>query len=312
MRVIRHLPRVQAPLPRVVLTLGNFDGVHRGHQAIIAAARAKAKASDGQVVVLTFHPHPLAVLAPERAPTMIQSLHDRLLTLRDVGVDVAVAQRFTRTFATLEPDAFVERFLMQSLEILHVVVGYNVSFGRGRTGSAATLASLGARLGFATETVGPVQAGDVVVSSSAIRNAVLAGDVVRARTLLGRTYRLRGRVVVGERRGRTLGFPTANLQVPPRVAVPAHGVYAVHVHTGGVAWPGVLNIGVRPTFGEARRTIEAHLLDWTGDLYGRWIELEFVARLRGEQRFDGPAALREAIAADVAHARRVLSDPSRP
>src|SRR6185436_191490 len=138
------------------------------------------------------------------------------------------------------PEAFVERFLMPSLEILHVVVGYNVSFGRGRRGSAATLASLGARLGFGTETVGSVQVGDVVVSSSATRDAVLAGDVARAQTLLGRAYRLRGRVVVGERRGRTLGFPTANLHVPPRVAVPAHGVYAVYVHTGGVARPGVV------------------------------------------------------------------------
>ncbi len=312
MRVIRHLPRLTAPLERVVLTLGNFDGVHRGHQAIIAAARSKAKALGGQVVVLTFHPHPLGVLAPDRAPAMIQSLHDRLLTLRDVGVDVAVAQRFTRAFATLESDAFVERFLMPSLEIVHVVVGYNVSFGRGRTGTAATLASLGARLGFGTETVGSVQVGDVVVSSSAIRDAVLAGDVARARTLLGRPYRLRGRVVVGEQRGRTLGFPTANLHVSPRVAVPAHGVYAVYLHTDGVARPAAVNIGVRPTFGEARRTIEAHVLDWSGDLYGRWVDLEFVARLRGEQRFDGPVALREAIANDVAHARRVLVDPSRP
>jgi riboflavin kinase/FMN adenylyltransferase len=310
MRVIRHLPRVRAPLRRVVLTLGNFDGVHRGHQAIVAAAQAKAEAMGGQVVVLTFHPHPLAVLAPERAPGMIQSVHGRLLALRDAGVPVVVLQRFTRTFASLDPEAFVERYLRPSLDIAHVVVGYNVTFGRGRSGTAATLAELGARLGFSVETVGPVQIGDVVVSSSRVREALRTGDVARAQALLGRPYRLRGRVVAGDRRGRTLGFPTANLHVKPRVIVPADGVYAARVHLGGgAAHPGVVNVGVRPTFGVARRTIEAHVLDWSGDVYGRWLAIEMVARLRGEQRFDGPAALREQIAADVAQARRALASP---
>lgn len=311
MRVIRHLPRVPAPLRRVVLTLGNFDGVHRGHQAIIAQARARAAALNGQVVALTFHPHPLAVLAPERASPMIQSLHDRLATLRTAGVDVAVAQRFTRAFAAYEPRAFVERFLLPSLELVHVVVGYNVTFGRGRSGTAETLAALGAELGFDVEAVGPVQAGDEAVSSSAIRRAIAEGNVARAELLLGRSYRLRGRVVTGEQRGRTLGFPTANLHVPPRVVVPAHGVYAVRVQIGTRAVPAVMNVGIRPTFGELRRTIEAHLLDWTGDLYGRWLDVDFVARLRNEQRFDGVEALKAAIVADVAAARTVLGAPSR-
>jgi riboflavin kinase/FMN adenylyltransferase len=310
MKVIRHLPRVPARLERVVLTLGNFDGLHRGHRAIVERARAAAAARGGRVVALTFHPHPIAVLAPERATPMIQSLHDRLAGLRGLGVDVVVAQRFTRTFASFAPEAFVEQFLLRSLGLLHVVVGYNVTFGQGRTGTAETLAALGARLGFEVETVGPVTIDGVAVSSSAIRKALGAGDVERGAALLGHAHRLRGRVVTGERRGRTLGFPTANLHVPPRVLVPAHGVYAVRAHLGGAVHPGVLNIGVRPTFGEARRTIEAHLLDWDGDCYGRWLELELVARLRGEQRFDGPDALRAQIAADVANARRVLASDS--
>jgi riboflavin kinase/FMN adenylyltransferase len=306
MKVIRHLLRLSAPLDRVVLTLGNFDGLHRGHRAIVERARAAAAARNGRVVALTFHPHPLAVLAPERAAPMIQSLHDRLAGLRSLGVDVVIAQRFTRTFASLAPEQFVEQFLLRSLGLLHVVVGYNVTFGRGRAGTAETLAALGARLGFEVETVGPVTVDGVAVSSSAIRKALAAGDVERAAALLGRTHRLRGRVVTGERRGRTLGFPTANLHVPPRVLVPAHGVYAVRAHVDGTVHPAVLNIGVRPTFGEARRTIEAHLLDWDGDCYGRWLELELVARLRGEQRFDGVEALRAQIASDVAQARRLL------
>src|SRR5215467_1444529 len=151
MRVIRHLPRLETRLPRVVLTLGNFDGVHRGHQAILARARAAAAARGGQVVALTFHPHPLAVLAPERAPAMIQSLHDRLATLRTLGVDVAIAQRFTRAFSTLDPDAFVETFLLRGLDLTHVVVGYNVTFGRGRAGTVDTLRTIGARRGFAVD-----------------------------------------------------------------------------------------------------------------------------------------------------------------
>jgi riboflavin kinase/FMN adenylyltransferase len=307
MRVIRHLRRVETRLPRVVLTLGNFDGVHRGHQAILARARALADAAGGRVVVLTFHPHPIAVLAPERAVPQIQSLHDRLATLRELGVDVTVAQRFTPAFAALDPDAFVARFLSPHLELLQVVAGYNVTFGRDRAGTADTLRALGEQHGFAVEKVGPVTVDGVTVSSSAIRRAVTAGDVALAARLLGRQHRLRGRVVTGERRGRELGFPTANLHPHPRVGLPADGVYAVYAVVDGRPIPAVLNIGVRPTFGELRRTVEAHLLDWQGDLYGRWLELELVERLRGEQRFSGPAELRAAIAADVARARVALA-----
>ena len=306
MRVIRHLPRVKAPLPRVVLTLGNFDGVHRGHQAILNAARAQALACGGQVVAFTFHPHPLAVLAAERAPSMIQSLHDRLATLRQDGVAAVVVQRFTRAFASLEPDAFVETFLRPSLELKYVVVGYNVTFGRGRAGNAETLTTLGKRLGFGVETVGPVQVGRTVVSSSRVRTALLEGDVARAHALLGRPYRLRGRVVVGDQRGRTIGFPTANLHPKPHVLVPENGVYAGWARIEGVPRACVVNIGVRPTFGKLGRTIEAHLLDWDGDLYGRWIELEPTVRLRGERKFASVEALVDQIGADAEQARRLL------
>jgi riboflavin kinase/FMN adenylyltransferase len=311
MRVIRHLPRLAARVPRAVLTLGNFDGVHRGHQAIIARARADADARHGSVVALTFHPHPLAVIAPGRAPAMVQSLRDRLATLRAAGVDVTVAQRFTRAFSTLDPDAFVERFLLPRIELLHVVVGYNVTFGRGRAGTAETLAALGAKLGFGVDQVGPVRVGDEAVSSSAVRRAIETGDVALAERLSAGPRDSRGRVVTGERRGRTLGFPTANLHSKPGVLLPADGVYAVRAHVDGTALPAVLNVGIRPTFGELRRTVEAHVLDWEGDLYGRWLELDLVARLRGEQRFDGPATLVAQITADVAAARAVLGVATR-
>jgi riboflavin kinase/FMN adenylyltransferase len=311
MRVIRHLAHVAPPLRRVVLTLGNFDGVHLGHQAIVRRAVTEARAAGGQVVTLTFHPHPVAVLAPDKAPPLLQPLHDRLALLRDLGTDVVAIQRFTPRFAALGPQEFVRDYLGAHLELLHVVVGHNVSFGRGRTGTVDTLRALGARHGFAVDAVGPVTVGEAQVSSTALRHLVAAGDVRRARALLGRPVTLRGRVVRGEQRGRTLGFPTANLHWRSGVLLPADGVYAARTKLDGHARPAVLNIGVRPTFGALRRTVEAFLIDFDGDLYGRWLSLELVDRLRGEERFAGPEALRQAIAADVARAREVLAHPDQ-
>jgi riboflavin kinase/FMN adenylyltransferase len=307
MRVVRHLARLPRPLARCVLTLGNFDGVHLGHQAIVRETVTRARRSGGQSVVLTFEPHPLAVLAPERAPAIVQPLHDRLAMLAESGVDVAVLQRFTPRFAALSPEAFVRDFLLGHLEVLQVVVGSNVNFGRARAGSAETLRALGARLGFAVEVVGPVTAGGEQVSSTRLRAALGRGDMGAARRLLGRPYGFRGRVVSGDRRGRMLGFPTANLHPRPRLLLPPDGVYAAGVDTPEGRRAGVLNIGVRPTFGGRRRTIEVHLLDFAGDLYRRWLIVHVIERLRGEAAFAGPEALREAIAADVAHARRVLA-----
>jgi len=311
MRVLRHLAQQRARLPRVVLTLGNFDGVHLGHQAIVRTAVERARQHDAQVVALTFEPHPLAIVAPERAPALLQPLHDRLAALRALGVDVTVLQRFTRAFAALMPEAFVRDFLLVHLELLHVVVGHNVNFGRDRTGSGETLRALGGRLGFGVEVIDGVTAADDPggehVSSTRLRRMVQAGDMPGARQLLGHPFGLRGRVVAGDRRGRTLGFPTANLRVRSGLLLPPDGVYAVGVATGEGRHAGVLNIGVRPTFGGRRRTVEVHLLDFAGDLYRHWLVVQLVERLRGESAFAGPEALRTQIAADIARARAVLA-----
>jgi len=308
MRVIRHLARRVERLPGTVLTLGNFDGAHLGHQAIVCRAVARAREAAGLAVALTFEPHPVAVLAPARAPLMLQTLHDRLASLAGLGIDVTVVQRFTRAFAALDPEAFVRDFLLRPLELAHVVVGYNVNFGRDRAGTSETLRALGTRLGFGVEVVGPVATADdgEQVSSTRLRALLQAGDMPRARALLGRPYALRGRVVVGDRRGRTLGFPTANLHLRAGLLLPPDGVYAVGVEVDGCAHEGVLNIGVRPTFAGKRRTIEVHLLDFDGDLYRRWLVVKVIERMRDEQAFSGPEALRVAIARDVERARRVL------
>jgi riboflavin kinase / FMN adenylyltransferase len=307
MRVVRHLGRQARPLAAAVVTLGNFDGVHLGHQAILREAVARARALGGLAVVLTFEPHPMTVLVPDRAPAAVMSLHDRLGALRALGVDVTVVQRFTRAFAALEPETFVREFLVQRLAVRHVVVGYSVNFGRDRAGSGDLLRVLGGRLGFGIDVVGPVIAGGERVSSTRVREALADGDMRRAGTLLGRPFALRGRVVVGDRRGRTLGFPTANLHLKPGLLLPPDGVYAVTAEVDGHAQAGVLNIGVRPTFGGRQRTVEVHLLDFSGDLYRRWLVVDVVERLRGETAFAGPEALRAAIAADVARARVVLA-----
>jgi|SRR5262245_26177394 len=306
MRVVRHLHREPGRLERVVLTLGNFDGVHLGHQAIISRAVAVARERRGQAVVFTFEPHPLTVLAPARAPALLQPLAERLALLRDLGAAVAVVQRFTPRFARQTPAEFVTDWLLAHLDLGHVVVGHNVSFGKDRAGNTETLRTLGAAHAFSVESIGPVTVDGMEVSSTTLRRALQAGDVALATRLLGRRHRLRGRVTTGERRGRTLGFPTANLHVPPGLLLPADGVYAVLAGVEGEQIPGVLNIGERPTFGERRRTIETHLLDWTGDIYGRPMTLELVARIRGERAFAGVDALRAAITEDVAHARSIL------
>ena len=308
MRVIRHLTALHRSLSRVVLTLGSFDGVHRGHQAIVGEARERAAVLGGQVVVFTFHPHPVAVLAPERAPARIQSLHDRLRCLRDLGVAVTVVQRFTRAFASVDAEAFVEGYLLARLELLEVVVGQHVSFGRGRRGTLQMLQEFGARRGFTVRSIASVRADEGVVSSTALREAVAGGDIATAGVLLGRPWSLRGRVVPGDRRGRTLGFPTANVHVPGGVTLPPDGVYAARARIGGERHDAVVNVGVRPTFGRLKRTVEVHLLDVARDCYGAWMDVEFVGHLRPEQRFDGIDALREAIARDVAQARALLQD----
>jgi riboflavin kinase/FMN adenylyltransferase len=312
MRVIRHLGSLTGRLGPSVLTLGNFDGTHLGHRAILDTAVARARARAARAVALTFEPHPLAVLAPERAPPMLQTLHDRLASLRSVGLDVTVLQRFTPAFAGLDPEAFVRDFVLRHVELVHVVVGYNVNFGRARAGSADTLRELGARYGFDVDVVGPVRVDDgEQVSSTRLREVIGAGDLASARRLLGRPYGLRGRVVVGDRRGRTLGFPTANLRVRTGLLLPPDGVYAAVALVGERAHAAVLNVGLRPTFGGRRRTIEAHLLDFAGDLYRRWLVVQVIDRLRGEATFSGPEALRAAIGDDIARARRVLAgDPA--
>ncbi len=289
--------------PGPVVTIGNFDGVHRGHRALIERARSLAAPDGLPVCAYTFDPAPRDVLRPDNDVPRIQTLSDRVATLRGAGVDQVVVEPFDRAFAARPPEWFASVVLADRLRAAAVVVGWDFRFGRARRGNPAVLAE---HLRVPVVTVDAVVDDDGVVSSSRIRRAVREGRVEAAAAVLGRPHEVVGTVVEGARRGRLLGFPTANI-APQTPLLPALGVYAVRVEVDGVELGGVANVGRRPTFDDGPVQLEVHLLDWEGDLYGRPLRAGFVGRLRGEQRFAGPEALVAQIDADIDTARRRLA-----
>jgi len=294
------------PRPAVV-TLGVFDGFHLGHRLVVTRARRRADAGGMELVVFTFHPHPKAVLRPDGAPPALTGLDEKVALLREAGADTVRVLRFTRELSALGPEAFLGRHLFPFHRVASLVVGHDFALGRDRTGSAERLAALGRRWGFLVERVPALETEDGSVASTRIRAALAAGDVAAAARDLGRPYRVQGPVVPGAGRGKRLGFPTANLQVPADRLLPGHGVYAVRIlGLGEEPRPGVVNIGRRPTFDGNAVTVEAHVLDFSGDLAGRRLILEFAARLREERRFETAGALADQIAADVIRAREAL------
>lgn len=306
MRTIRGLESYPSEPRAAVVALGVFDGVHLAHRAILGAAVEHARDSGLVAVACTFDPHPMDVLQPGRAPAALGSLDERLDLIAATGVQATLVLEFTPELAAMEPEAFVKDVLLERLRAREVVVGFNHTFGRGARGDARLLQALGERLGFRVQVVEPLVVDGVPVSSTEIRAALKSGEVERAARYLGRPYTVVGDVVEGARRGRTLGFPTANLRPDLPLLLPP-GVYACFAQAGGQPNPAVVNVGVRPTFGERVLVVEAHLLDFTGSLYGRRMALAFVGRLREERQFAGVEALREQIARDVEAARGVFA-----
>jgi riboflavin kinase/FMN adenylyltransferase len=302
MRIVRGLESYPPDAGQSAVALGVFDGVHLGHRAILATAVAEARRHGLVALACTFDPHPLEVLQPARAPLPLTSLDDRLALIAETGIHTTVVVSFTREVAAIEPEAFVREVLVSALKARDIVVGFNHRFGRGARGDAELLRVLGARLGFRAHVVAPLLVDRIPVSSSEVRAALQAGDVERAARMLGRPYSVEGEVVRGAGRGRTLGFPTANVKPDRPLPLPA-GVYACQARLGSERHAAVLNLGVRPTFGETELLVEAHLLDFSGDLYGRRLRLEFLRRLREERKFADVEALRRQIALDVAAAR---------
>ncbi len=293
--------------PAPAVTVGNFDGVHRGHQALVSAAVARAREKGGLSVVLTFDPHPARVLRPAHAPAALTTLAQKEELLAALGVDRLAVLPFGAALASLSPEEFARAVLRDTLGARDVVVGESFRFGHRREGDARTLVDLGARLGFDVEAIPPVLEGGRPVSSSRVRSELGHGHVGAAAVLLGRPYFVDAGVVRGVGRGRTIGVPTANL-APENEILPAPGVYAGFCRVpGGASWAAVVNLGRRPTFGGGDLFLEAHLLGFDGDLYGSRVRLSFHERLRDEERFPSKDALVARIRDDIARARALLS-----
>jgi riboflavin kinase / FMN adenylyltransferase len=289
------------------VTVGNFDGVHLGHRALVEATRWWVDRVGGPSVVVTFDPPPFQVLHPSAGPARppLTTLAGRAETLHAIGADHVIILKATPALLALSPEAFFEDILIRQLGAKAVIEGYDFRFGRGRAGDVEALRALckAASVGF--EEVQPVLVSDEAVSSSRVRAALMAGNVAHAAELLGRPYRISGTVIEGAKRGRTIGFPTANLGQIESV-LPTEGVYAVRAIVNGKAWPAAANIGPNPTFGEDARKIEIHLLDFHADIYGQQLVIEFVARLRETKPFAGVPALVEQLQKDIAAARLAL------
>jgi len=306
MRIIRGLARYPSDAPPSVVAQGTFDGIHLGHQEVIRTAVGRARDLGAQAVALTFDPNPVAILRPAEAPPEILPLDERLDRIGDLGPEVVLIIPFTLEFSRVEAEAFVHDVLVGLLRAREVVVGFNHTFGRGARGTPELLQALAAPRGVRVRVIPPLTVNGVVVSSSSVRDALRRGDAQGAANLLGRPYTIRGVVSRGAERGRTLGFPTANIAAPAPLLL-ADGVYAGRAGWEGHSALAVINVGVRPTFGEETRSIEAHLLDVSADLYGCVLTIAFLARIRAEMRFPSAEALRTRINEDVTIARRLLT-----
>ncbi|NIS61545.1 MAG: bifunctional riboflavin kinase/FAD synthetase [Proteobacteria bacterium] len=305
MDIIIGIENINRKFRNPVLTLGNFDGVHLGHQNIFKAVKEEAQKIDGEAIVFTFDPHPLKVLAPERCPPPLTPFKKKLMLMEMVGVDVIIVATFDFDLAKITPETFVERILVDKIGAKKILVGYNYYFGKDRRGNVEMLIRLGRQFGFEVKVVEAVKVNDTPVSSSKIRELIQCGEMRQAAQLLGRNYRLIGKVIWGTGRGKELGCPTANLEIPNGL-YPKTGVYAVEVILGNKTYPGVANVGYNPTFGENPLSVEVHILDFTRDIYGEEIQLIFLERIRDEEAFEDPDSLVRQMRKDIDVARRIL------
>jgi riboflavin kinase / FMN adenylyltransferase len=292
-----------------VLALGNFDGVHLGHQAIFRHAVARAHEIEGTSMVFTFEPHPLRVLAPEKAPPLLTTFTQKMRLIAALSIDIGIWVAFSETFARQQPIDFIHEVLCQSIGVHDLIVGYDFRFGHRRTGTTTLLQEQATIYGYQVTVVPPITQEDIVVSSSNIRHLLHEGQVASAARLLGRPYSIEGEVVEGYRRGATLGFPTANVRSVNDI-VPRTGVYAIRVVWKEQTYSGVANIGYNPTFGNQVLSVEAHLFDFSANLYGEIVHIEFIARIRDERKFTSVAELAAQIAHDAQQARSIHAEQS--
>ena len=306
MDVIRGSENIPAGLRGAVVTIGNFDGVHLGHQYIFHRLIAEAHGKQGPAVVISFEPHPKMVLHPERRPFyLITSPEEKIRHISNLGIDALILIPFSLEYARTAAEEFIHDVLWERLRIRKIIIGHDYTFGRGKEGNEAFLTASGTRLGFEVEVISAFKIGDKTISSTRIRKAILAGEVRYAASLLGRPYNLAGEVISGHHRGVNLGFPTANIR-PDKELIPPSGVYAVHVILEGNRLHGVLSIGFNPTFADRKLSIEVYIFDFNENIYGKILDVLFVERLRDEIRFAGPGELIAQIGRDIARVREIL------
>jgi riboflavin kinase/FMN adenylyltransferase len=312
MIVVSNPKELEGSLNASCVTIGNFDGVHKGHQKLISRVIQRGAKLSMLSVVVTFDPHPLRVITGKKTPPFITMTDQKLELISAMGVETCVVLPFDREMAAMPPEAFVNRYLVQGLAMKELVIGYDYAFGKGRRGDHALLRALGQEYGYTVERLDPVIIDEAIVSSTRIRDMVQAGNVWDVPSLLGRFYQIRGRVIEGYGRGASLlGFPTANLELEDEL-FPKPGVYAVWVQCQELSerpLMAVANIGYNPTFGNERLSVEAHILDFKKDIYDRELKIHFVQRIRAEKRFSGPEELVARIREDVSLGREILSAP---
>jgi len=309
MSVEEELARL-SPEKEMLLTIGVFDGVHLGHKYLIAQLKELARQQGLLSGVITFRQHPQEVLSPQTKLPFLTDLDQRTKLLKNEGVKAIIPLSFTPELAQLSPGQFLG-ILKKHLRMRGLVIGSDFALGRNREGNTDTLRRLGQEMGFSVTVVPPMVIDGEVVSSTAIRKALAEGDVKRVQNLVGRPFRLHGRVMAGARRGVELGFPTANLDISPQQALPAEGVYVSRAQIDDQAHPAMTNIGQRPTFGENQRVVEVYLLDYHGDLYGQELAIDIIERLRDEKKFDTPEQLKKQIAEDVKQGKAILDSRGR-
>ncbi|SDN50576.1 riboflavin kinase / FMN adenylyltransferase [Desulfonauticus submarinus] len=307
-KIISSLNQINNNIHCSCATIGNFDGVHIGHQTLIKKVCARAKAINATSVVVTFDPHPLRVLVDSKTPPFITLTEQKLQLISDLGVDYIFCIPFTKKLASLEPKEFVKIYLVNGLKLKELIIGYDYAFGKNRKGNFNLLKKLGEEFGFRVEQLSPVMYKGAIVSSTRIRDLIQAGKVWEARPLLGRFYQVKGTVIEGKKRGARLLFPTANIALKDEL-FPKLGVYAVWVELDTNILPGVANIGYNPTFGNEYLSVEVHILNFNQNIYGKTINVHFVQRLRNEKKFSSIQELKEQIQKDILLGKKILSQP---
>jgi len=307
MQVFHGIETVQRKFKNPAITIGNFDGVHKGHQALFQRVKQLAEELNGESVVVTFDPHPLEVLFPKKAPSFITSHRHKLDLIASCGIDATIVIPFDHKFSQMSAREFVEAVLVEKIGARAIVVGHDYRFGHSREGDIAFLKQLGEQYGFKVETVSGLRVNDTVVSSTAIRQMITSGNIREANRLLGRSFEVSGTVIPGRKRGVSLGFPTANIRMPA-ITPPRTGVYVVQAEVDGKTYGGAANLGYNPTFGDTDLSLEAHLFDFDRDIYGKPITIRFIDRLRDELRFSSPDELAAQIKKDVNTAKKILAD----